>query len=108
MANTFTSLIQCSCGKNYRYINERGKSKYLCSGYAKKIKGGCTERNILEEQLLLDLIRVYCNRNKMELVEENKFMKSIIEVINIDEDYNIVIEYKNGEKGIFKNNSVHI
>lgn len=106
MANTFTSLIQCSCGQKYRHIKERGKSKYLCQGYAKRLTN-CA-RNILEEDLLLDLIRVYCNRNKMELIEENEFMKSIIRVINIDTNHNIVIEYKNGEKGIFKNNSVHI
>lgn len=24
MANTFTSLIKCTCGYNYRFIKERG------------------------------------------------------------------------------------
>lgn len=106
MANTFTKLIQCSCGYKYRHINERGKKKYLCQGYSKKLSN--CKRNILEEELLLDLVRVYCNRNKIELVEDNKFMKSIIKIINIDKDHNIIIEYKNGEKGIFNNNSIHI
>ncbi|MDD2495806.1 MAG: hypothetical protein PHE29_11515 [Tissierellia bacterium] len=106
MANTFTSLIKCSCGQNYRYIKERKKPKYLCQGYAKKLSD--CERNILDEKLLLDIVQIYCNRNKIELIKSNEFMKSIIDKINIDENHNIVIEYKNGEKGIFKNNSVHI
>ena len=106
MAHTFTSLIKCSCNYKYRFIKERGKNKYICQGYAKKLSD-CT-RNILEEKLLLDLIQVYCNRNKIELIESNKFMKNIIEIINVDKEHNIIIEYKNGEKGIFKNNSVHI
>ena len=56
MANTFTSLIKCECGYNYRFISERKKNKYVCSGYNKKLSN--CERNILEEKLLLDLIRV--------------------------------------------------
>lgn len=106
MAHTFTKLIQCECGYKYRFISERKKNKYVCSGYSKKLSN--CERNILEEDLLLDLIRVYCNRNKIELIEDNNFMKNIIDKINIDKNHNIIIEYKNGEKGIFKNNSVHI
>lgn len=107
MANTFTSLILCKhCGYKYRHIKERGKSKYLCQGYAKKI--GCTERNVIEEKILLDIIQIFCNRNKIELLENNKFMKSIVKIINIDNENNITIEYKNGEKGLFKNSSINI
>lgn len=107
MANTFTSLIKCTnCNSNYRHIKERGVSKYVCSGYAKKT--GCTKRTILHEQLLLDIIQIYCNRNKIELTEDNKFMKSIIDVIEIDNQYNITVRYKNGEIGIFHQNDVHI
>lgn len=108
MANTFTSLIKCTCGYNYRFVKERGKNKYLCSGYAKKLEGGCTERNILEEQLLLDIVQIYCNRNKINLIEDNIFMKSIIDVIETDNQHNITIKYKNGEIGIFHQNDVHI
>lgn len=106
MAHTFTSLIKCSCGQNYRFINERKKNKYVCSGYSKKLSD--CERNILEEKLLLDIVQIYCNRNKVELIESNEFMKSIIDKINIDKNHNIIIEYKNGEKGIYKENSIHI
>lgn len=106
MANTFTKLIKCECGYNYRHIKERNKSKYLCSGYAKKLSD--CERNILEEQLLLDIVQIYCNRNKVELIESNEFMKSIIEKINIDKNHNIIIQYKNGENGIYNDNSIHI
>lgn len=109
MANTFTKLIKCEmCNYNYRFINERGKNKYLCSGYAKKKDGGCTERNILDEKLLLDIIKIYCNRNKIELIETNEFMKSIIDKIDIDKNHNITIQYKNGENGIYEDNAIHI
>lgn len=108
MANTFTRLIRCSCGYNYRHIKERGVSKYFCTGYSKKLIGGCKERNILPEQLLLDIVQIYCNRNKIELIESNQFMKSIIDVIIIDNDHNITIHYKNGENGIYHTNSVHL
>ena len=101
MAKTFTSLITCECGYNYRFINERGVSKYVCSGYSKKLEGACAKRIILEEEILLSIVQIYCNRNKIELVGDNKFMKSIIERINIDTDHNIIIKYKNGENGIY-------
>lgn len=109
MANTFTSLVKCTnpdCGYNYRFIKERGVSKYVCSGYSKRV--GCTERNILQEDLLLDIVRIFCNRNKLEVVEDNKFMKSIISKIEIDNNRNITIYYKNGENGIYHANRVHI
>lgn len=106
MAHTFTSLIKCSCGQNYRFINERKKNKYVCSGYSKKLSD--CERNILEEKLLLDIVQIYCNRNKVELIESNEFMKSIIDKINIDKNHNIIIQYKNGENGIYNDNSIHI
>lgn len=108
MANTFTKLIKCECGYNYRSIKERGKNKYVCLGYSKKLEGGCTERNVLEEKVLLDLIRIYCNRNKIEMIETNKFMKSIIDSINIDKEHNIEIMYKNGEKSIYTHEEIHI
>lgn len=107
MAKTFTSLIKCTdCGYNYRFIKERGINKYLCSGYAKR--KGCTERNILQEDLLLDIVQIFCNRNKLELVEDNIFMKSIIDKIEINCNHNITVYYKNGEKGIFHRGKVHI
>lgn len=108
MANTFTGLIKCSCGYNYRHIKERGKSKYFCMGYSKKLEGGCQERYILPEQLLLDMVQIYCNRNKVTLIESNEFMKSIIDKIEIDNQHNINIHYKNGENGIYHVNEVHI
>lgn len=109
MANTFTSLIKCTnpdCGYNYRFIKERGKNKYLCSGYAKR--KGCTERNILQEDLLLDIVQIFCNRNKLELVEDNIFMKSIIDKIEINCHHDITVYYKNDEIGIFHRGKVHI
>ena len=51
---------------------------------------------------------MYCNRNKVELIEDNKFMKNIIKIINIDKNHNIIIQYKNGENGIYNDNSIHI
>lgn len=109
MAKTFTSLIKCTdCGYNYRFIKERGINKYLCSGYAKKENNGCTERNILQEDLLLDIIKVFCNRNELELIESNIFMKSIIDKIEINCYHDITVCYKNGEKGIFHRGKVHI
>lgn len=107
MANTFTSLILCTdCGYKYRFIKERGVNKYLCQGYAKK--EGCADRSILLEEVLIDIIQIFCNRNKIEMIESNKFMKSIISKIEIDNNRNITIYYKNGENGIYHANRVHI
>lgn len=107
MANTFTSLIRCTnCNSNYRHIKERGVSKYVCSGYTRK--NGCVKRNILHEQVLLNIVQIYCNRNKINLIEDNIFMKSIINIIEIDNQHNITVKYKNGEIGIFHQNDVHI
>lgn len=108
MANTFTGLIKCSCGYNYRHIKERGIHKYFCSGYSKKLEGACQERRILPEQILLDIVQIYCNRNKIELTESNEFMRSIINIIEVDDNYNINIYYKNGENGIYHTDGVHI
>lgn len=107
MAKTFTSLIGCTdCGHNYRFIKERGVNKYVCSGYSKRV--GCEKRNILQEDLLLDIVRVFCNRNKLEIVEDNIFMKSIIDKIEVNRSHGITVYYKNGEEGIFHRGRVHI
>ena len=110
MARTFTSLIRCTnCGYNYRFIKERGVNKYLCSGYAKhRDNGGCTERNILTESYLLSIIQIFCNRNKLETEESNKFMKSIIERIDINGGHSVIIYYTNGEKATVIGNTAHI
>ena len=105
--NLFTSLIQCICGYNYRFIKERGVNKYICQGYSTQ-KSNC-ERYVIQEKELLYLIKIFCNRNHIEMGYTNKFMKSIINKIYINwENDSVRIIYKNGEEGICSKNEIHI
>lgn len=94
--NLFTSLIKCdNCGYNYRHISDRKISKYVCQGYARQLPGGCKERHAIEEELLVSVIREYCNINNIDFNKTNSFFNSIIEQItaNVNE---YTIYYKNG------------
>lgn len=105
MANTFTGLIKCKCGYNYRYISDRKISKYICSGYSRQLPNGCKARNSIEESILIDMVQIFCNRNDIQLIRSNEFMKSIIESIDINREENYIsIKYKNGEVAGIKNN----
>lgn len=104
----FTSLIQCKCcNYNYRYINERGTNKYICSGYSRQISN--CKRYIIQEKELLYLIQIFCNRNHIQIEYTNDFMKNIIDKIYINgENDSIRIIYKNGEEGICSRSEILI
>lgn len=111
----FFKLIQCECcgdnnhKYNYVFIRDRKIPKYICSGYSRIMLDGCKVRYTINEEELLYLVQIYCNRNRVELIKTNEFMKSIIEKIYIDrEKQSINIKYKNGEDGIYSLNEIHI
>lgn len=93
----FTSLIKCkTCGKNYIFIKDRKIPKYICSGYSNR--NGCTKRYAIKEEDLLEMVKIYCNRNQIQIEYTNEFMKNIIDKIYIDGDKeDIMIKYSNKE-----------
>lgn len=106
----FTSLIKCTnCNHNYRFISDRKIPKYICNGYSIKAKNGCTTRYTITEDELLYIIYIFCNRNHIQLEYTNEFMTSIINVIYVDNKKDsIIIEYKNGEQGIYSIKKIQI
>lgn len=100
---TFFKLIRCRvCEQNFVAISDRKVQKYLCGSYSRKLPNSCSKtRYTVNEEDLLYMIQIYCNRNKIEMIESNEFMKSIIDkiFINRNED-SIEIYYKNGERAI--------
>lgn len=93
----FTSLIKCTnCNKNYVFIKDRNIPKYVCGGYSNR--NGCTKRFAINEEDLLKMVKIYCNRNQIGIEQSNDFMKRIIDKIYIDsQKENIMIKYKNEE-----------
>ena len=105
----FTSIIQCECGHNYRYIADRKIPKYICNGYSMKAKNACKKRYAIKEDELLYIIKIFCNRNSIELECNNDFMKRIIRKIYVDNKKDsIVIKYKNGEESIYSRKEIQI
>lgn len=104
----FTSLIQCTnCNSNYRFSKERKQYKYVCNGYSRNTKS-CTRYAVKESDLLL-MVKMFCNRNNLDLEETNQFMKSIIKRIYINPaEKNIKIVYMNGEESEISNNKICI
>jgi hypothetical protein len=86
----FSTLIMCKkCGKKYKAKKERGKIKYVCSGYERFGKEFC-ERNILKEEEL-DKMLEFKFKKKFTVKE---VWDIVDQVIADGEDY--LIFYKDG------------
>lgn len=93
----YSGKIICKkCGKNYKTKKERGKIKYICSGYDRYGKEFC-EREILTEKILDDLISFHY---KKKLTDEEILI--LVSWIEIYKD-KILIKYIDGTETIISN-----
>lgn len=86
-----SGLIRClDCSQNYRGINERGKNKYICSGYNNK-SSDC-ERFIIHEKAILDAIEKHFNSNiiDMNLVDFIEVRSKTVKIYYTDDTYSIL------------------
>lgn len=74
----FYKKIECFCGQFYKSAREKGRVKYICSGYANY---RACERFIIEESLLLEMMQ-----------KRNKTISEVIKVL-VDKNGNIEIFY---------------
>lgn len=84
----YKGLINClNCGKNYKHKLIKGRSYYICSGYANYGKTFCTNFTISEEEINETIHR------HIELVQNKRIDKSLTEYIKsvevIGEGYKI-------------------
>jgi hypothetical protein len=96
-------LLKCHCGSNFRFIKQRSKKCYVCSAY-NNYKSH--ERNLIEENLIISFIKRYCQNEKIEYQENNQFMSSVINQINIDKNGDITINYQDGYQQIISDNFI--
>lgn len=90
----YSGLIVCKkCGKNFKVKKERGKIKYVCSGYERYGKDFCVRSAVNESEL--DYMVYTKFREKYDDNQVREYV-SIIEV----EDKTITINYKNAEPSI--------
>lgn len=92
--NPFRSKIKCKhCQKNYRLKVERGKRKFICGGYHNG--NGCTNREIIHEDFILDLLnRRYNKKIACDEIEE------VLDHIVIENKILMEIYFKDGSPPI--------
>ena len=89
MDNSYKGKIKClNCGKRFKKVIERGKVKFICSGYT-NYKNLCRERNIIEKDTIDFIISQHDSCNE-------------IDRIDIMDKYNFTIYYKDGTKSEVK------
>lgn len=94
MGNPFKSRVRCKkCGKNYMRKKEKGVNKLLCSGYHNK--NGCTERVIIEESLIRELIN---KRYDKEMSDSE--ISDVLDYIIIKNKYLMEIHFSDGSEPI--------
>ena len=102
--NLFKSLIKCTqCNKNYKYKRERGKSVYICSGYANYGKDFCTRRKIDEEHLVIVLKTGFVN-NDIEWTRDNDYISTHVKEIQVDKNGDIEIVFYRHESTFWNSN----
>lgn len=104
----FKSIIKCGvngCGHSYVHFKENGKDKYICNNYRKNTN--CSRR-VVEEDSILFIVRSYFDREGIPFEETNECMKELIEVIYVDENGGIQINYFNCHNSLWSDDELII
>lgn len=98
--NRYSTLIQCKkCCKMFKTKKERGKVKYLCSGYERFGKTFC-ERAIIKEVQLDEMLE-----HKFERRLSDQEVREVIDRIYVDGKY-FEIFYNDGSKQLVQPNFI--
>jgi hypothetical protein len=101
----FKKLIKCSqCNANFRGIKERGIPSYICQNYS--TSQGCSERNKLKEEDLLNHVLRYCNMTIKKFESSPEYMQAIVDKIVALPNGYFEIYYKDGRTAHSKENGV--
>lgn len=107
MLNTyyFSKLIKCGlCNDTMRGVCERGVKKYICSSYS--LNSNKCIRNKIEEQILIDHVLKYTNLKNIRFELNRDYFRSLIEEVQIFEDNEFIIKYKDNSIGCIKKNCI--
>lgn len=92
--NIFKSKIVCTkCNKGYRKKVEKGKVKFICSGYHNKT--GCTVRNVISEEYLIEFINRRLRAINKEEFEEK--LGGVLDIIEMTDKQNFKIIFNDGD-----------
>jgi hypothetical protein len=98
----FSTLIKCKkCGMTFKAKKERGKVKYICSGYDRFGKAYC-ERAVLKEKQLNEMLE-----HKFDHHISDEEVKERIHIIYVDGKY-FEIFYKDGSTQLVQPNFIKL
>lgn len=101
----FKKLIKCSqCNANFRGIMQRKTPSYVCQNYS--TQNGCSDRNTINEEDLLNHILRYCNMTIKKYEATPEYMQEIIDKIIALPNGCFEIYYKDGRTAHSKENGV--
>jgi hypothetical protein len=101
----FTGKIICGhCKKSFKRKSERGKYKWVCSGYNDETT---CERNIVDEEGLIEFIgrRLFVQERKLEILIP--FINESVIQILINETRDFEVHFHDQEPMYTKNRHIH-
>jgi hypothetical protein len=99
----FFKLIKCGrCEANYRKTQDRKNINYICQNYS--TQKGCI-RNLIRQDTLIAFVKSYCKLKRIEYVESNEFIKTIVKEIRVkDGEECFTVLYQDGTLANTKSN----